>query len=108
VRIFNRPLDGPRVASTSNGQIGPLSERLAQSEERIYQKILPPDHVFVLHVSPDVSQARKPEHRRDVIEAKSRAIRQIAPDGFGQTDIDADMGLDQVLLQIKATLWNLL
>jgi hypothetical protein len=108
VRIFNRPLDGPRVASTSNGQIGPLSERLAQSEERIYQKILPPDHVFVLHVSPDVSQARKPEHRREVIEAKSRAIRQIAPDGFGQTDIDADMGLDQVLLQIKATLWNLL
>jgi hypothetical protein len=64
--------------------------------------------VFVLHVSPDVSQARKPEHPRERIEAKSQAIKGIARGGFDLTDVDADQPLDQVLLQIKSKLWRLL
>lgn len=108
VRVFNRPIDGPRIAATGNGHLSMLDRRLAAAEERVYQRIPPPDHVFVLHVSPEVSQARKPEHRRERIEAKSQAISAIARDELNMTDIDADQPLEQVLLQIKSALWRLL
>jgi thymidylate kinase len=108
IRIFNRPMDGPRIATLCNGQAGPLDRKLAQVEEGIYQRILPAEHLFVLHVSPDVSQARKPEHKRERIEAKSHAIVHMDRDGLNLTDIDADQPLDQVLLQIKSAIWSLL
>ncbi|HWQ16143.1 MAG TPA: hypothetical protein VNL77_25305 [Roseiflexaceae bacterium] len=108
VRVFNRTVDGPRIAASSEGPLGPLSRRLAQIEERMYRKIRPPEHVFVLHVSPDVSQARKPEHARELIEAKSRAIETIAREDLDLIDVDADRPVDEVLLQIKTALWRLL
>ncbi len=108
VRIFNRTIDGPRIAARSNGHMGPLARRLAAAEERIYRAILPPEHVFVLHVSPDVSQTRKPGHKRELIEVKSRAIKQIARDGFDLTDIDADRPLEAIVLEVKSALWRLL
>jgi thymidylate kinase len=108
VRIYNRTVDGPRIAAGGNGHMRRLDVRLAAAEEQIYRRIHPPDHVFVLHVSPDVSQARKPEHPRERIEAKSLAIKGIARGAFDLTDVDADQPLDQVLLQIKSRLWRLL
>jgi thymidylate kinase len=108
VRIFNRTIDGPRIAARGNGHMGWLAQRLAAAEERIYRAIPPPEHVFVLHVSPDVSQARKPEHKRELIEAKSLAIKQIVRDGFDLTDIDADRPIDEILLRIQSILWRLI
>jgi thymidylate kinase len=108
VRIFNRSIDGPRIAARNNGHMGWLAQRLAAAEERIYRDIPPPEHVFVLHVSPDVSQARKPEHKRELIEAKSLAIKQISGAEFDLTDINADRPLEDILIQIKSTLWRLL
>jgi hypothetical protein len=108
IRIFNRPMDGPRIAALCNGQAGPLERAFAQAEEGLYQRILPAEHLFVLHVSPAVSQARKPNHKGETIEAKSQAIAHIARDGLNVIDIDADQPLDRVLLQIKSAIWNLL
>jgi len=64
--------------------------------------------LFILRVSPEVSLARKPDHKPELIEAKSRAIGQIARDDLSFTEIDAEQPLEQVLLQIKSTLWRLL
>lgn len=108
VRIANHTADGPRIAASCNGSLGPIARTLAHAEENMYEKIQPAEHVFVLDVSPDVSQARKPEHKRVSIEAKAQAIKQVTPDGFEITNIDADQPLDQVLLQIKSALWRLL
>jgi thymidylate kinase len=108
VRIFNRTIDGPRIAATSNGHAGKTTGALARIEEQMYRKILPPEHVFVLHVSPDVSQQRKPEHKRELIEAKSQAIEQIARDDLNIVDVDAEQPLEQVLIQIKTALWRVL
>lgn len=108
VRVANRELDGPRIATVHSGHAGSFMARLARAEERLYQRIPPPEHLFILRVSPAVSQERKPDHRRETIEAKSQAMEQIEADGFGSTHIDADLPLDQVLLEIKTALWRLL
>jgi thymidylate kinase len=107
LRIGNRMVDGPRIAARSNGQ-ATTTARLAQTEAQLYHNILPPEHVFVLHVSPDVSQQRKPEHKRELIEAKSEATAQMARAGIDVIDIDAAQPLDDVLLQVKTAVWRLL
>lgn len=108
VEVFNHAVDGARITSSSNGHTGRLTRRLAAIEQRMYQRILPVDHLFVLHVSPDVARTRKPEHDPRLLEAKSRALQQLAGEHSHVTHIDADRPLEEVLLQIKATLWRLL
>ena len=88
--------------------MGPVTRRLSQVEETIYQRIPPAEQIFVLHVSPGVAQLRKPGHRQELIEAKSQAIAQIARDGLNLVDIDTDQPFDRVLLQIKSSLWGML
>lgn len=107
-QIFNRTIDGPRIAALCGNQSGPLITWLAQAEERFYRQILPPDHIFALHVGPDVAQTRKPGHRRAAIEAKSQAIDRLANDSAELTHIDAEQPLDQVVLQIQSALWQLI
>jgi thymidylate kinase len=108
IRMGGGFMDGPRIARTYSGNPGPVTRKLSQAEERIYKKILPPEHVVVLRVSPDVSRARKPDHRRETIEDKSQAIRGMDRDALVLTAINADKPLDDVLLQVKSTLWRLL
>jgi hypothetical protein len=108
VEVDGRRLDGPRIRASCHMPISRLSAWLAAAEERAYRRIQPPDHVFVLHVSPAVSQARKPGHPAERIEAKSRALRSIVPNGFGLTEVDADRPLDDVLLSVKRALWEML
>jgi len=102
------PMDGPRIAVEAGGAMDRLTGRLARLEQQIYRQIHPPDHVFVLHVSPEVSQRRKPEHDRGMIEAKSRALREMDSQGLHVTDIDADQPFEQVVLEVKKSLWQLL
>jgi hypothetical protein len=106
VRILGRSVDGARIASANNGGMGPLMRRLAKIEEQLYARIRAPEHLFLLHVSPDVSQQRKPEHPRGLIEAKSQAIDQIARGNLAIVDVDANQPLETVLLQIKTALWS--
>ena len=101
-------MDGPRIAAACNGHMGQMTKKLSQAEENLYQKIRPPEQLFVLQVSPEVSLARKPDHKPELIEAKSQAIRQIARNDLNLTEVDAEQPLEQVLLQIKSTLWHLL
>ncbi|HEX6292677.1 MAG TPA: hypothetical protein VFZ66_26070 [Herpetosiphonaceae bacterium] len=108
VRLDSRIVDGPRIAATGNGHLGAVGHGLAQAEAALYRNILPPEHLFALHVSPDVSQQRKPTHQRAAIEAKSAAIERIAQTDGDLTHIDAEQPLDEVILRVKAALWKLL
>ena len=101
-------MDGPRIASTYADNIKGTLAAMARMEQGIYQRIRPPDHLVILHISPDVSFKRKPQHRRQMIEAKSQALRQFDWESLPTTEIDANQPLDQVLLQAKAVVWDLL
>jgi thymidylate kinase len=103
-----RPMDGPRITVDAEHRMDGITRALSRLEQNIYRKIHPPDCTFALHVSPEVSQQRKPDHELEMIEAKSRAIKQMDVQGLRSVEIDADQPLEQVLLQIKTTLWQLL
>jgi hypothetical protein len=108
VRITDRFMDGPRIASMHWNRMGPVVAALSRIEQSIYRRIRPPDQVFVLQVSPAVSAQRKPDHKPEILEFKSHAVNQMERDGLRMTEVNADQSLEQVLLEIKTRLWDLL
>jgi thymidylate kinase len=103
-----RPMDGPQIAVEAGQEMDKITRVLSATEQDIYRKIRPPDHIFVLHVSPEVSQRRKPDHNPEMIEAKSQALKQMERQGLHVIDVNADQPFEQVLLQIKTALWQFL
>jgi energy-coupling factor transporter ATP-binding protein EcfA2 len=110
----HRLLDGPQIAASLGDSLGGLRGALAEIEERMYRTFRLPDQIVVLQVSPQVSVVRKPDHHLDVLAAKSRAAEELATlaEGRGRPvgviRIDADRPLDEVLLALKARLWDVL
>lgn len=108
VCIDGRSMDGSRIASLNPQGDGRVAASMARREQNIYEKISPPDHLFVLRVSSDVSSQRKPDHKPEVLKTKIQSIEQIERNGLCIKEINADQPLDQTLLQIKTALWDLL
>ena len=107
IQIFNRPMDGPRIASQNGVSMGWITRKLSTAEQELYQKIQPPDHIVMLKVRPEVSQARKPEHKWDLIVAKSEALQRMNKNGYHLTEVDAGLPLSEVLQQVKPVIWSL-
>ena len=103
-----RPMDGPQIIPGDRTQGRRLAQYLSSCERKTYQKIRPPEHIIILHVSPEVSLKRKPEHDPSMIYAKAQALERIERNGLNITDIDADRDLALVLLQVKKAIWQLL
>jgi thymidylate kinase len=108
IQIFGRPVDGPRIPPSEDGRMGRISERLSRAEQELYRKIRPPENVVILQVSPEVSQMRKPDHKWELIAAKSQALEAVTKNGFELTKIDAHQPVEEVLRQVKSVLWRLM
>ena len=109
-----RLMDGPQIPSLLAGRSSPIFRAFAGVEQRLYRKIHPPEFLFVLEVSPEVSHQRKPDHQPATLEAKSRAVAALtsrATDGdhpLPLFPIDANRPLEEVLSQLKTKIWELL
>jgi hypothetical protein len=107
VQVDDHLMDGPRIA-VRPGFMSGLRARLARSEANLYRQIEPPDHTVLLHVSPAVSQSRRPEDNGANLAVKARAMEGIASDGLAMTVIEAEQPLEEVLAQAKQVVWKLL
>jgi len=109
----HRLLDGPQIATAVQAS-GPLTSWLTRVEERMYQLFRLPHHLVILQVSPQVSLSRKPDHRSEVLAAKSRAVAELATlaerarPPVNVIRVDADQALDAVLLEVKTGVWDVL
>jgi hypothetical protein len=107
-------LDGPRIRTALGEPLGRVVRGLAAREERMYRAFGLPDRLVVLHVPTDVAAARKPDHRPEVLAAKSVAADELAAlavrrnAGIGPIGINTDRPLDAVLLELKRRLWHVL
>jgi thymidylate kinase len=107
-----RLLDAPKIAATFSGSGGRLTRALAAAEERLYRGFGLPDRLMVLHVTPGVAAARKPDHRQEVLEAKTKATVGLAALAERRMEpgrvvpIDADQPLPSVLLDVKLKVWD--
>lgn len=103
------PMDGPRIAwMRQNRAPKGLSAYLARIEADIYRRISPPDYLMVLHVSPEESVRRKPDHDYREVSAKISAIENMERAGLTVIDIATEQPKEQTLLQIKKAVWELL
>ncbi len=113
-RMEHRLLDGPRIPFIADGDPGAMARAFYGAEQNLYQQIHPPDYLFVLDVSPDISLQRKPDHNRATVEAKSRAARgltALAEQQAGRLNVihvDANLPSQAVLSQLKAKIWEAL
>ena len=108
VPIYDRSMDGPRLDVEIPPPRPRLVDRLSEREQRIYDRILPPDHIVALQVSADVSLRRKPDHDPRSIEAKTEAVRRSGGRGNGFIDIDADQPLEVVVIEVRRKIWDCL
>jgi thymidylate kinase len=108
VRMFDRPVDGPRIAAEWEGKANWLERRLARTEERLYQEIMIPDRIIALRVHPETSRLRKPDHDYEAVVQKAKAIDQAILALPGLMVIEADAPIEQVIEQVKTIIWDCL
>jgi thymidylate kinase len=111
---LHRALDGPKISRALGASMGRVTRALARAEERMYRGFGVPDYLIVLGVRPEISAGRKPDHVFEVLEVKSRAALELAAlaeqssDPVGVIRVDANRSLEDVLLEIKRRLWDVL
>jgi thymidylate kinase len=110
----HRALDGPKISRALGAPMGRVRRALARAEERMYRAFGVPDYLVVLGVRPEISAARKPDHEFEVLDVKSRAALELAALAEGSSEpvgvirVDANLPLEDVLLEIKRRLWVVL
>lgn len=115
VSIFDRfpyesPLDGPEIKENGNRNDKSLVGFFSQREQKIYSKFSHPDLIIILKVTPEVSQKRKPDHKLETIREKDEAIEKLESSLRTNalknwTTQNANIPLDDVLLQLKRKIW---
>jgi thymidylate kinase len=88
-----------------------LRRRLAEWELRSYQRMatVQPDLVIKLHVDPSVSLARKTDMSLQQLGERVRIVRALdyGP-GCMHLDVDASAPLEEVLLTVRRSIWNVM
>lgn len=104
-RQYQALMDGPQISYRYQGKHWFLTRNLSKIEKSIYQRIYPVNHLFIMHVNPNLSHSRKPEHKPGLIELKQHAIEQIGDDRLNLINIDSNLPLEDVLLKVKSEIW---
>jgi thymidylate kinase len=113
-QIGEGQMDGAKISARVGNVNGMIARRLAKVEKAYYEKIRPPDHLVLLDVSPEVSLRRKPDHKQEVIEAKSQLIRGLTAlaesdaSGSRRIRLNADQPYENVIMQLKKRVWEIL
>jgi hypothetical protein len=99
--------DGPLLSDLQHSP-GRIARWFASREARAYQwaNRYPPDLVIRLNVSPPVAVARKPEMTLEEVTRRVQAVRSLTfGPGAKVVDLDADRPLEEVLREVKWTIW---
>ena len=88
--IDGRVMDGARLETELPERRSGLLRWFTTKERNTYRKIVPPEQVIALAVSPEESQRRKPDHDAAAIAAKTAAIRAAVDAEANVICIDAD------------------
>jgi thymidylate kinase len=111
---FFSPLDGPEISESLEKNQGWAVRKLADMENKLYKSFDTLDLLIVLEVDPGESIKRKPDHSPETIRYKYEALARLKRDLGGEEGkfkwvvVNANEPIDDVLLEIKRTLWALL
>ena len=111
---LNSILDGPKIIVSPDEKSGWFLRYLSNKERALYTNFSPPDIFYVLEVSPQASQQRKPDHSVEIIVQKCEAISELVNSaGHNQqrpkiVTVDADLPLVEVRRQLMDAIWTIL
>jgi hypothetical protein len=107
-------MDGSKITTLIGPKAGAIARRMARAEKALYEKMRPPEYLAILNVSPEVSLQRKPDHQQDVVEAKSQLVGDLItlaesePKRLRSIPLNADLPFEDVFLQLKKRIWEIL
>ncbi len=104
---YESPLDGPEIQPNGGGM---LTAFLSHREQKLYRQFGRPGLIVLLKVPPEVSHQRKPDHALETLQRKVAALGKLeaelrADASANWTTQDADLPLEDVLIQLKRTIW---
>lgn len=102
----NYALAGPSDAQGEARVRSRLATALRRWEHRLYALITRPDVLFVFDLDPETAVRRKPEEPADYVRARGTLVRGTDWAATGAILVDAARPVGQVLLTVKAELWN--
>ena len=107
-------MDNAKISSLAYGKKDFITNWFIRAENKYYKRFSPPTCVIVLDVSPKVSFARKPDHDPATLDKKIKGVRVLIDlirtnyKGVKFIHINADQPFNDVVLQLKRKIWNLL
>ena len=101
-------LAGPYIPELLPAQVGALGKLLQTSEASNYQRMLPPDALFVLRLEPELAVLRKPGEPADYVRARARLIWETDWSKTRAQVVDASRTLPEVLTDLRALVWSAL
>lgn len=99
---MDEPMDGPRLMNRSTW----LDSLLAALEISYYNRILPPDRIFILKVDLDEVRLRKNDLDLDTHRAKVEAVNSLDKGNSVFAIIDANQPYQAVQMQVKRMIWE--
>ncbi len=107
--------DGPKIREKCKKYlsipiIGQYMKHCADIEESYLKKAseIAPDLVFKLILRPEVSIQRKPQEQLENVRRKHEIIKAVEFSESEVTTIDAEMGYDLELIEIKSKIWQMI
>ena len=101
-------LVGPRIRELAGPNPSALARRLAALEEAYYRRLPTPDLIFVLDVEPDVAVRRKTDEPADYVRARAEAMQKADWSGTSARIIDASRPLEDVIDDLRMSVWEAL
>ncbi|HET9385257.1 MAG TPA: hypothetical protein VFO67_08930 [Gemmatimonadales bacterium] len=81
---------------------------LRAAEEWYYRQMLPPDHMIVLRVDPELAVRRKTTEPSDYVRRRARIVWDVDWRGTSAQVVDAGRPLGDVLADLKTIVWSAL
>lgn len=105
----NQALVGPCVRRfVALARHSRLAVLLRAAEEFYYRQILPPDHILVLRVDPEVAVRRKTTEPSEYVRRRARIIWDVDWSDTSAHVVDAGRPLADVVAELKASVWGAL
>lgn len=103
-----RLMDGPRAGAARGSQRNRLTAHLARLEQRYYDRMMAPDVLIVLRVSPAVAVARRQGEDDEGVRRRATEVYEADWSGTGALVVDADRSADAVFADIARAVWGVL
>ena len=98
-------LAGPDIPDLLPVKASAFGRLLQITEASSYERMLPPDALFVLRLEPELAVLRKPGEPSDYVRTRARLIWDIDWSGTRAQVVDAGRTLPEVLTDLRALMW---